>query len=94
MWYLTFLPLVIPSISLPRQRIIYLILAWFSSMAFWLGSAYLLEFRQRDIVFLVWVASLAFMATNVAILFTIVAAYHVVPLSHSDTLPLQEKKDN
>ena len=73
MWYLTFLPLIIPKIGYPfSPRLKSLAFAWFGSMTFWLGTAYLFEFQQQEVLFLVWVASLLFMAVNILMLLTII----------------------
>lgn len=72
MWYLTFLPLVIPKFGYPLSpRLKSLGYSWFGSMAFWLGTAYLFEFQQQEVLFLVWVASLLFMAVNIMMLLTV-----------------------
>ncbi|KAH8116876.1 glycosyltransferase family 50 protein [Phellopilus nigrolimitatus] len=75
LWYLTILPLVLPSLSFTRTKAVSLIGAWVGAQALWLKFAYDLEFLGKDVHYRVWTCSLLFLVVNCWVLWEIVLAY-------------------
>lgn len=68
MWYLTLLPLILPSTKMSIREGVSLVTAWFIAQGLWLLPAYYLEFEGKDTFVLIWLAGLFFFFTNVYIL--------------------------
>ncbi|XP_053716232.1 GPI mannosyltransferase 1 [Synchiropus splendidus] len=75
LWYLCFLPLVIPKLTLSLKQGIGLLLLWFIGQGVWLGSAYLLEFEGYSAFLGLWLAGLFFLMVNCFILVQVVTHY-------------------
>ncbi|KAI5121676.1 hypothetical protein M0805_002752 [Coniferiporia weirii] len=75
LWYLTILPLVLPSLSFTRTKAIMLVAAWVGAQALWLKFAYDLEFLGQNVHYRVWACSILFLFVNCWELFEIVLAY-------------------
>ncbi|XP_072169689.1 GPI mannosyltransferase 1-like [Diadema setosum] len=68
LWYLSLLPLILPSTLMSVREGIFLIATWFTAQGLWLLPAYYLEFEGRDTFVFIWLAGLFFFFTNVYIL--------------------------
>ena len=71
MWYLFFLPLILPNNRLIQDRWklgVFLIVCWIASQAFWLFFAYSLEHLGENTFRELWVGSLFFFVSNSLIL--------------------------
>lgn len=79
LWYLTILPLVLPSLTFTWSKGTTLIGAWVGAQALWLKFAYDLEFLKQEVHYTVWTCSLVFLAVNLWILTEIVFAYRWNP---------------
>jgi phosphatidylinositol glycan class M len=65
MWYLCLFPLVLPSTRMKFRWLgLCLILTWVGTQAAWLYFAYHLEFEGQNTFFSLWLAGLAFFASN------------------------------
>lgn len=84
LWYLTLLPLVLPSIEVHLVHGATMVTLWFSGQAVWLYYAYLLEFRGQNTFVQVWLASLLFFGINCWILKSFIQC-------HSPSLPKKLK---
>jgi len=68
LWYLSLLPLILPSLLISVKQLIFGALLWGFAQASWLLPAYLLEFKGNNTFFFIWLESLAFFCANVTIL--------------------------
>lgn len=75
-WYLSLLPIFLPTISLSRNKVISLVGLWFFGQAVWLGSAYALEFEGYNTFICIWLSSLSVLVINVYILRTFIERYN------------------
>ncbi|KAF9520580.1 glycosyltransferase family 50 protein [Hydnum rufescens UP504] len=75
MWYLWFLPLILPRLRLSFQRAGVLIAVWVGVQALWLSIAYKLEFLGEPVFFSLWAASALFLVANAWVLVEVVHAY-------------------
>ncbi|KAJ9099304.1 hypothetical protein QFC21_004185 [Naganishia friedmannii] len=66
-WYLFFLPIVIPQLDLGRTK----------GAALWLSTAYRLEFLAQNVFLTLWTASLAFLAANTWCIGVLLDSYRV-----------------
>ncbi|EJD02392.1 glycosyltransferase family 50 protein [Fomitiporia mediterranea MF3/22] len=75
LWYLTILPLVLPSLAIARAKAIMMIAAWVGAQALWLKFAYDLEFLGKNVYYYVWICSILFLIVNCWELCQIMVAY-------------------
>jgi len=75
MWYLWFLPLVLPYLNLSRRKAFLLLGLWVGSQAVWLSVAYCLEFLGSQVYFPLWTAGTAYVAANSYVLAEIIRGY-------------------
>jgi len=75
MWYIWFLPLVLPKLDMTRWKAIELLSAWVGAQAVWLSLAYRLEFLGENVYLQLWGASVAFILLNSHVLVGIIKAY-------------------
>jgi len=68
LWYLSLLPLVLPSLLISAKQLLLGALLWGFAQASWLLPAYLLEFKGNNTFLFIWLESLAFFCANVTIL--------------------------
>ncbi|KZO97773.1 glycosyltransferase family 50 protein [Calocera viscosa TUFC12733] len=71
MWYLWFLPLVIPHLRISRVESAVLLALW----AAWLAVAFQVEFNGQNVYFLLWTAGLGFVVSNAVILGRLITLY-------------------
>ncbi|KAL4422310.1 hypothetical protein ABPG75_008507 [Micractinium tetrahymenae] len=76
-WYISFLPLMLPDLAAApnRRRLLGAAAAWGAAMAHWLLWAYLLEFQGAGVHLAVWCASLAFLTAHVWLICELLAAW-------------------
>lgn len=74
-WFLSLLPLCLPSIQMSLRRGIYLAFFWILNQAIWLLIAYMLEFQSFNSFAFLWVSGLLFFAVNVKVLVDIIHHY-------------------
>ncbi|KAG8900488.1 GPI mannosyltransferase 1, partial [Tulasnella sp. 403] len=75
MWYMWFLPLVLPRMAMSMQMAIVVISAWISAQAVWLSLAYRLEFLGEEVYLPLWGASGLFLVLNSFVLVRLLQAY-------------------
>ncbi|XP_050395744.1 GPI mannosyltransferase 1 [Patella vulgata] len=75
LWYLSLLPLIIPSIQMSIRRATVLTITWFLGQAVWLQAAYLLEFKGQNTFIWIWMAGLLFFTINFNIIYNIIEYY-------------------
>ena len=78
LWYLLFLPLLIPQLSLSRTRALMCVGVWIGTQALWLSEAYKLEFLGQNVFFGLWMRSLVYVIGNCWVLVEIMDAYRTV----------------
>ncbi|KAM0751303.1 family 50 glycosyltransferase [Meredithblackwellia eburnea MCA 4105] len=64
LWYLWFLPLVIPRVGLSLRKSLVLLGCWIGGQALWLSQAYRLEMLGEPTYFNVWAAGVCFLVIN------------------------------
>ncbi|KAG8708448.1 GPI mannosyltransferase 1 [Ceratobasidium sp. 394] len=64
MWYLWFLPLVLPRMNISAKRASLIGVIWVASQALWLSAAFRLELLGESVYLWVWAASVAFLLSN------------------------------
>ncbi|CAE6531417.1 unnamed protein product [Rhizoctonia solani] len=75
MWYLWFLPLVLPNLQMSAIRGTVVLLAWVVAQAIWLGAAFKLELLGHSVYIWVWASSVVFLVSNAFVLGELIAAY-------------------
>ena len=75
LWYLLFLPLLIPRLSLSLGKTAALIGVWMGTQALWLSEAYKLEFLGENVFYGLWVRGLIYVLGNAWVLVQILASY-------------------
>ncbi|EUC66103.1 glycosyltransferase family 50 protein [Rhizoctonia solani AG-3 Rhs1AP] len=75
MWYLWFLPLVLPNLQMSAIRGTVVLLAWVVAQAIWLGAAFKLELLGHGVYIWVWASSVVFLVSNAFVLGELIAAY-------------------
>ncbi|KIL69993.1 glycosyltransferase family 50 protein [Amanita muscaria Koide BX008] len=76
LWYLLFLPLLIPQLqSMSKNRVLLYIAVWVGTQALWLAEAYKLEFLGENVFFSLWIRSLVYVAGNCWVLAGIMNSY-------------------
>jgi len=82
MWYLCFLPLIIPQSKLMKKPIqaILLIIAWVATQAIYLSSAFKLEHLGQNNYVNIWLTELLFFVANIWIIFAFMKNNNNTPL--------------
>ncbi|CAE6366861.1 unnamed protein product [Rhizoctonia solani] len=75
MWYLWFLPLVLPNLHMSTKRGISVLLVWITAQAIWLGAAFRLELLGHSVYIWVWASSVVFLLSNAFVLGELINAY-------------------
>eukprot|EP00898_Chlorokybus_atmophyticus_P007282 jgi/Chlat1/7555/Chrsp63S07055 len=90
-WYMGYLPLVLSSSSMRvKWRGAACFAAWSLAQMHWLAWAYFLEFQGRPVFLELWVASLAFLASNVYLLAS--AIVYCRPSTVVERIPASSKQ--
>jgi phosphatidylinositol glycan class M len=92
LWYLIFIPILLPNIQLKGKILFMLLVAWLSTQVYWLYEAYRLEFQAQNTFAQIWLASILFGFVNVIILCMIIRNYRQIIVS-SEKTKLEKKND-
>lgn len=92
-WFFCLMPLIQPYTTLKfRWKGAVITTIWTGAQLHWLGWAYMLEFKGKNVFLPLWIASLVFFAANVLVLVTIIAYHRFCPLfSEGRLVPLHDK---
>ena len=93
LWYLIFLPILLPNIQLKWKTQLCMLLSWLIAQALWLYQAYLLEFQGKNTFVLIWLSSILFGFINVFILCAIVSNYSCQLSKKTEKSSLAKKND-
>ena len=95
LWYLIFLPILLPRIQLKWKTLLMLLVAWLGAQGWWLYEAYRLEFQAKNTFVQIWLASIVFAFVNVFILCAIMSNYRQIPsvASPADKSDAEKKND-
>ncbi|TMS34554.1 hypothetical protein L596_002120 [Steinernema carpocapsae] len=74
-WYLSFIPVVLPSLHLTFLDCVRMASFWGVSQGLWLAAAYSLEFRGYNAFMYIWTVSLLLLGANVYIINQLRAAH-------------------
>lgn len=75
LWYLLFLPLLIPRLTTTRRRALIYGATWIGTQALWLSEAYRLEFLGENVFFGLWIRALIYILGNIWVLVNIINDY-------------------
>lgn len=75
LWYMLFLPLLIPKLQISVRRALLFLGVWAGTQALWLSEAYRLEFLGQDVYFGLWVRGLVYVIGNCWVLAGIMQCY-------------------
>jgi len=75
LWYLLFLPLLIPHLSLSRSSFLKYLTCWIGTQVLWLSQAYKVEFLGEPIFFRLWLCSLVYVIGHSWVLAGIIDSY-------------------
>ncbi|KIY74112.1 glycosyltransferase family 50 protein [Cylindrobasidium torrendii FP15055 ss-10] len=75
LWYMLFLPLLTPYLSMTPRKALALAAVWAGVQGLWLAEAYQLEFMGKNVFFGLWIRSLVYVAGNCWVLAGIMDAY-------------------
>jgi phosphatidylinositol glycan class M len=78
LWYLIFIPILLPHIQLKWKKLFMLLVAWLAAQAWWLYGAYQLEFKGKNTFVQIWFASIVFGFVNVTILCMVMYNYRQI----------------
>jgi phosphatidylinositol glycan class M len=78
LWYLIFIPILLPYIHLKWKTLLMLLVAWLAAQGWWLYEAYQLEFQAKNTFVQIWLASMVFGFVNVIILCMIIYNYRQI----------------
>ncbi|KAH9951996.1 glycosyltransferase family 50 protein [Amylocystis lapponica] len=81
LWYMLFLPLLIPRLSISTGRVVTYLAVWVGTQALWLSEAYRLEFLGQNVFFGLWLRSLIYVVGNCWVLAGIMEGYDGFPAS-------------
>jgi len=75
LWYLLFIPLLMPRLSLSLGRAGALLGVWIGTQALWLAEAFKLEFLGQNVFYGLWVRSLIYVVGNAWVLGQLMDSY-------------------
>ncbi|KAH9930708.1 glycosyltransferase family 50 protein [Fomitopsis serialis] len=75
LWYMLFLPLLIPRLRMSRRQLLAYVAVWVGTQALWLSEAYKLEFLGQNVFFGLWIRSLMYVVGNCWVLAGIMRCY-------------------
>ncbi|XP_006458050.1 hypothetical protein AGABI2DRAFT_199256 [Agaricus bisporus var. bisporus H97] len=78
LWYLLFLPFLLPNLRMSRVKAFACIGVWIGVQASWLSEAYKLEFLGQDVFLSLWYRSLVYVIGNCWVLVTMMLSYKAV----------------
>ncbi|KAI8790756.1 GPI mannosyltransferase 1 [Biomphalaria glabrata] len=84
LWYLSLLPIVLPSLHMNATQYLSLASLWFFGQAVWLCPAYYLEFEGYNTFMLIWLAGLLFFCINGMIVYNVIKNYKKNNFKHID----------
>ncbi|CAF1083509.1 unnamed protein product [Adineta ricciae] len=95
LWYLIFIPLLLPNLHLKWKTLFICLVAWLGSQGWWLYEAYQLEFQSKNTFVQIWLASILFGFVNVFILCIILCNYRQIKPVHvpPEKTKLEKKND-
>lgn len=76
-WFLSLLPLVAHSFRIKSSKALLLAIIWVTAQGAWLFYAYLLEFKGREVFFLIWLKGVVFFCSNIFVLVQLLRSYTV-----------------
>eukprot|EP00298_Acanthocystis_sp_HF-20_P000096 c10114_g1_i1.p1 GENE.c10114_g1_i1~~c10114_g1_i1.p1 ORF type:complete len:410 (-),score=63.11 c10114_g1_i1:39-1268(-) len=77
-WYLCFLPLMIPDLKCTKTDVLLLTVPWTLSLVAWLYTAYLLEFQGENTFVLIWISGLLFFAANCYVIVRLISFFNPI----------------
>ncbi|KAI9466177.1 glycosyltransferase family 50 protein [Lactarius psammicola] len=77
LWYLLFLPLLIPHLSMTRSSFVKYLTCWIGTQALWLSQAYKVEFLGEPIFRRLWLCSLIYVIGHSWVLVGITNSYRI-----------------
>ncbi|CAH1229759.1 PIGM [Branchiostoma lanceolatum] len=80
LWYLSLLPVILPTLKMKIQDAVTMATLWFLGQALWLLPAYYLEFQGQNTFLYIWAAGILFFAINVWILIKLLNAHVHEPM--------------
>ncbi|KAI0306608.1 glycosyltransferase family 50 protein [Multifurca ochricompacta] len=82
LWYLLFLPLIIPRLSLSWPSFFKYFVCWMGTQGLWLSQAYKVEFLGEPIFCRLWVCSIIYVVGHTWILAGIADSYRRTPVTY------------
>ncbi|KAH9642428.1 hypothetical protein HF086_007560 [Spodoptera exigua] len=76
-WFLSLLPLVAHSFRMKLSKALLLAIIWVTAQGAWLFYAYLLEFKGREVFFLIWLKGVVFFCSNIFVLVQLLRSYTI-----------------
>ncbi|XP_078618469.1 GPI alpha-1,4-mannosyltransferase I, catalytic subunit-like [Branchiostoma floridae x Branchiostoma japonicum] len=86
LWYLSLLPVVLPTLRLRTHHAVTMATLWFLGQALWLLTAYYLEFHGQNTFLYIWAAGVLFFGINVWILVKLLDAHVHQPMFYNGKL--------
>jgi len=77
LWYMLFLPLIIPHLSWSWPSVFKYLACWMGTQVLWLSQAYRVEFLGEPIFFRLWICSVIYVLGHSWVLAGIVNSYRV-----------------
>ncbi|KAI0062301.1 glycosyltransferase family 50 protein [Artomyces pyxidatus] len=75
LWYLLFMPLLIPQLAISWRRALVYVGCWMGTQALWLSQAYRLEFLGEAVFYRLWICGLVYVAGHSWVLGGIMKGY-------------------
>ena len=88
LWYLLFLPLLLPNLHMSRFKMVVCVGVWTGVQGLWLSEAYKLEFLGQDVFLGLWFRSLIYVIGSAWVLIMIMQSYKSRYLNSLYTLHL------
>ncbi|KAI9509349.1 glycosyltransferase family 50 protein [Russula earlei] len=77
LWYMLFLPLIVPHLSLSLSSFVKYFVCWMGTQVLWLSQAYRVEFLGEPIFFRLWVCSIIYVIGHSWVLAGIAGSYRL-----------------
>ncbi|KAF5389791.1 hypothetical protein D9757_003662 [Collybiopsis confluens] len=75
LWYLLFLPLILPRVTMSTTKAVLCISVWVGVQALWLSEAYRLEFLGVNVFYRLWIRGLVYVVGNCWVLVQLMQGY-------------------